>query len=209
MALHVSCSSLAWAIGTWWGMLGFWKVLPCLQCAWWSIVQFSRFKLIIWPAESNSKQCGWESGWNWWNYHIWYAKCRRTCMKTRQRVCLQVRWHLFATLNAIRSKQSQNYHGLLTWATKVISNCRKITDSADRQCAVWYITFLNGLSLSMWPETGKEQKSAIYMQKTPVWKNWWPFCEVSLCIEKHPPVKFTLVRNHVLFLANTLEQLFV
>ena len=70
MALHVSCSSLAWAIGTWWGMLGFWKVLPHLQCAWWSIVQFSRFKLIIWHAESNSKQCSQESGWNWWNYHI-------------------------------------------------------------------------------------------------------------------------------------------
>ena len=97
----------------------------------------------------------------------------------------------------------------ITLATKVISKCRKIIKIADRQCAVWYITLLNALSWSMWPETGKERKSAIYMQKTPVWKNWWLFCEVSLCIEKHPPVKFACVRNHVIFLANTLGQLFV
>ena len=97
----------------------------------------------------------------------------------------------------------------LTLATKVISKCRKIITIADRQCAVWYVTLLNALSWSMWPETGKEQKSTIYMQKDSSLENWWLFCEVSLCIEKHTPVKFTLVRNCVLFLANTLGQLFV
>ena len=49
----------------------------------------------------------------------------------------------------------------LTLATKVISKCRKIIKIADRQCAVWYITLLNALSWSMWPETGKEWKSTI------------------------------------------------
>ena len=59
------------------------------------------------------------------------------------------------------------------------------------------------------PRVKKCEKVQYILQKTPVWKNWWLFCAVSLCMEKHPPVKFTLVRNHVLFLANTLEQLFV
>ena len=48
----------------------------------------------------------------------------------------------------------------------------------------------------------KSEKAEYILQKTPVWKNWWLFCEVSLCIEKHPPVKVTLVRNHVLFFGN-------
>ena len=37
----------------------------------------------------------------------------------------------------------------LTLATKVISKCRKIIQITDRQCAVWYITLLNALSLRM------------------------------------------------------------
>ena len=101
----------------------------------------SRFKLIIWPAESNSKQCGWESGWNWWNCYIWYAKCWQTCTQTHQCVCVQVHWHLFATLNTICKETRPE----LTQATSVISKCRKIRKTADRHCAVWYITLLNAL----------------------------------------------------------------
>ena len=155
-------------------MLRFWDVPLHLQCASWSIVQFSRFKLIIWPAESNSKECSHESGWNWWNYNIWYANHRWTCMQMCWHICIQVCWHLLTTLNTICKETKPE----LTWATKVISKCRKIIKTADRHCTVWYITFLIALSLRMWPETGKEQTSAPYMQKTPVWRSWWLLCNL-------------------------------
>ena len=66
----------------------------------------------------------------------------------------------------------------LTYTTKVISKCRKIAGIANRWCAVWDITFLIALSLRMWPETGKLQTSAPYMQKTPVWRSWWLLCNL-------------------------------
>ena len=151
MALHVSCSSFSWAIEAWWGMLRFWEVPLHLQCASWSIVQFSRFKLIIWPAESNSKQCSHESGWNWWSYHIWYANRRWTCMQMHWCVCVKSAGTYCPLWTLCQETKPE-----LTLATKVISKGRKIIKIADRQCAVWYVTLLNALSWSMWPETGKE-----------------------------------------------------
>ena len=119
----------------------------------WSIVQFSRFKLIIWPAESNSKQCDHESGWNWWNHHIRYANHRWTCMQMHWCVCVKSAGAYCPLWTLCQETKPE-----LTLATKVISKCRKIITIADRQCAVWYVTLLNALSWSMWPETGKEQK---------------------------------------------------
>ena len=160
MALHVSCSSFAWAIRTWWGMLRFWKVPLHLQCASWSIVQFSRFKLIIWPAESNSKQCGQESGWNWRNYHIWYANRRRTHTQMHSCVCIQICWHLFATLNTMPRNKARINIGYQGSSVNAEKSCKLQTDSVQHGTSLCSMPFHGACDLRL-----EKSKKAQYMCK--------------------------------------------
>ena len=39
---------------------------------------------------------------------------------------------------------------------------------------------LDAFLLSMWPKSEKSKKAQYILQKTPVWKNWWLFCDLSI-----------------------------
>ena len=61
------------------------------------------------------------------------------------------------------------------------------------------------------PRVKKSEKAQYILQKTPVWKNWWLFCDLNIvfqmletcgggfCMEKHPSVEVTLFGNWLPF----------